>query len=410
MDPPPERAPGRPSDRDLLVALNTRLDLSRAALCRLAAELSRWREREAPDRELARDLSMDLDTLSKAFDVRSEAEAIARRADRSAAELGARLLALGEPGYPAALAELALPPPAIHLAGDPAALGAIGAVGAGAVAIVGSRQASAYGLEVAAWLAGELARAGLVVVSGFARGIDAAAHRGALAVEGGRTVAVLGCGLAHDYPRGQRPLSDSIRVRGALLAELPCAAPPSARHFPVRNRIIAALARATIVVEAAPRSGSLITARLALDLGREVLAVPGRITDELAQGTNELVRDGAVPVTHPADVFEAIGWGESGLLDFAGPRAADNGCDAANVSVSAPSGGRPARPSRPEPAAGLPAPLRLVHAALDDHRAKSVDQIAEAAEMAVDRALALLLDLELAGLARREAGGLYRLR
>ena len=400
MDPPPgpapERAPGRPSDRELLVALNGRLDLSRGALCRLAAELPLWRDRAAPDRELARDLSMDLDTLSKAFDVRGGAPALARAADRRAAELGARVVALSEPDFPEALRELALPPPAIHLAGE------LGGFAAGAVAIVGSREASAYGLEVATWLSTELARAGLTVVSGFARGIDAAAHRGALAADGGRTVAVLGCGLAYDYPRGQRPLAEEIRERGALLAELPCEAPPAARHFPVRNRIIAALARATIVVEAAPRSGSLITARLALDLGREVLAVPGRITDELAQGVNELVRDGATPVTHPADVLEAIGWGSTGRLDFAG-----SGDTAEKASAPRP-GTRRADPSTPPP--GLPASLRAVHAALDDHRPKSVDLIAEAAALSVDRTLAALLELELTGLARREAGGLYRLR
>ena len=396
MDPPPEpapaKAPGRPSDRELLVALNGRLDLSRAALCRLAAELPRWRDRDTADRELARDLSMDLDTLSKAFDVRRRARELARAADRRATELGARLVALSEPEFPAALRELALPPPALHLAGE------LGGFAAGAVAIVGSREASAYGLEVATWLATELARAGLTVVSGFARGIDAAAHRGALAAEGGRTVAVLGCGLAHDYPRGHRPLGETIRRRGALLAELPCEAPPTARNFPVRNRIIAALARATIVVEAAPKSGSLITARLALDLGREVLAVPGRITDENAQGVNELVRDGATPVSHPADVLEAIGWGETGRLDFGGERPG---------SPSRPPARRAAAAALPP---GLPESLRAVHATLDDHRPKSVDQIAEAASLSVDRALAALLELELTGLARREAGGLYRLR
>jgi DNA processing protein len=390
MDPPPERTPGRASDRELLLALNTRLDLSRAALCRLAVELPRWRDRAAPDRELATALSMDLDTLSKAFDVRKDAPALAAAADRRAEELGARLLALVEPDYPAALRELSLPPPAVHVAGE------LDALAAPAVAIVGSREASAYGREVATWLATELARAGLVVVSGFARGIDAAAHRGALDA-GGRTVAVLGCGLVHDYPRGQRPLAAEIRGHGALLAELSCEAPPAARHFPVRNRIIAALARATIVVEAAPRSGSLITARLALDLGREVLAVPGRVTDELAQGTNALVRDGAAPVSHPADVLEALGWGETRTLDFAGAPVADSA-----------RAGRRNRPATAPPA--LKGALGAVFAALDDQRAKSPDLVAEAAEIGVDQALAALLELELTGLARREAGGLYRRR
>src|SRR5262249_33077121 len=148
------------------------------------------------------------------------------------------------------------------------------------VAIVGSRHPTSYGREAAWVFARDLARAGVVVVSGFARGVDAAAHRGALA-GGGSPVAVLGCGVDYPYPADHHPaLAGEVAAQGALVSELPVGAPPKKLHFPVRNRVIAALARATLVVEAAARSGSLITARCALELGREVLALPGRVFDD----------------------------------------------------------------------------------------------------------------------------------
>lgn len=366
------------ADRALLAALGGRLDLPRGALCRLAAELPLWRDLEAPDADVARRLSMDLDTLSSALDLRAGAAAAEERFEREAQQHDAALFTLADEGYPAPLRQLSLPPPAVFVAGRPEA------TAGEAVAIVGSRRASAYGVEVATWLATELARSGLTVVSGFARGIDAAAHRGALAADGGRTVAVLGCGLAQDYPRGHRPLGAAIRERGALLSEFPCNAAPLQQNFPVRNRIIAALARATVVVEAAPRSGSLITARYALDSGREVLAVPGRITDELALGTNELLRDGATPVTHPADVLDAIASGT--VLPRAGARAV-----------------------RTLPADAR-APLKALFAALDSATPRAPESLAEAAGLAIECTLTMLLDLELTGYAVREAGGGYRRR
>jgi DNA processing protein len=366
------------ADRALLAALGERLDLPRGALCRLAAELPIWRDLARPDADVARKLSMDLDTLSRALDLRAGAAAAEKRFEREARKHDAALFTLADEGYPPALRQLSLPPPAVFVAGRPEA------TAGEAVAIVGSRRASAYGVEVATWLATELARAGLTVVSGFARGIDAAAHRGALAAAAGRTVAVLGCGLAHDYPRGQRPLASAIRERGALLSEFPCDAAPLQQNFPVRNRIIAALARATVVVEAAPKSGSLITARYALDAGREVLAVPGRITDELALGTNELLRDGATPVTHPADVLDALTPGTS-------------------TSRASP------RETRALPA-DSPAATKALYAALDAATPRAPESLADAAALPVERTLALLLDLELSGYAVREAGGGYRRR
>jgi DNA processing protein len=174
-----------------------------------------------------------------------------------------------------------------------------------AVAIVGARACSAYGTSVAADLGRELASAGVLVVSGLARGVDAAAHRGALAC--GTTVAVLGCGVDRDYPRAHAALATEVAARGLIVSEYAPGVEPAPWRFPARNRIVAGLTRATIVVEARERSGALITADLALDEGREVLAVPGEITSALSHGTNQLLRLGAVPVTCTADVLAAIG-------------------------------------------------------------------------------------------------------
>ena len=172
-------------------------------------------------------------------------------------------------------------------------------------AVVGARACSGYGTSVAHGIARELAAAGVVVVSGLARGIDAAAHRGAL--EAGETIAVLGCGVDRDYPRAHAALAKQIAEQGFVVSEYAPGVEPAPWRFPARNRIIAGLADVTIVVEARERSGALITADLALDEGREVLAVPGEITSALSRGTNHLLRLGAAPVTCVADVFRALG-------------------------------------------------------------------------------------------------------
>ncbi len=176
-----------------------------------------------------------------------------------------------------------------------------------AVAIVGARACSGYGRSVARMLATESAAAGVVVVSGLARGIDGEAHRGALAACG-RTVAVLGCGIDRDYPAAHAELARAIVETGGLVvSEYEPGVEPAPWRFPARNRIIAGLARATVVVEARERSGALITADFALEDGREVLAVPGEITSALSAGSNALLRLGATPATCGADVLEAIG-------------------------------------------------------------------------------------------------------
>ncbi len=206
----------------------------------------------------------------------------------------------GRSGYPPLLAQLYDPPAELYVRGDVEILGEV------AVAIVGARSCSPYGSQVARSLARELAGAGLVVVSGLARGIDGEAHRGTLEARG-RTVAVLGCGIDRDYPRSHAELALRIREQGAVVSEYPPGVEPAPWRFPARNRIIAGLCAATVVVEARERSGALITADFALELGREVFAVPGEITSALSAGTNDLLRQGAVPLLAAADVLAALG-------------------------------------------------------------------------------------------------------
>jgi DNA processing protein len=175
-----------------------------------------------------------------------------------------------------------------------------------AVGIVGARACSPYGAQVARMVARELATAGVVVVSGLARGVDGEAHRGALQA-GGHTVAVLGCGIDRDYPAAHASLAREIAKRSLLVSEYEPGVDPAPWRFPARNRIIAGLCAATVVVEARERSGALITADFALEEGREVFAVPGEITSSLSRGTNALLRLGATPLTGPTDVLESLG-------------------------------------------------------------------------------------------------------
>ena len=224
---------------------------------------------------------------------RSEAE---RELDAARA-LGICLIGLGEPEYPARLAEIDDAPPLIAVRGKSSALVRP------MVAMVGSRNASAAGAKIAAQLARDLAAAGFVVVSGLARGIDAAAHRASLA---SGTVAVLAGGHDRIYPAEHAPLVDAILEDGAAVSEMPLGWEPRARDFPRRNRLISGLSVGVVIVEAAQRSGSLITARFALEQGREVFAVPGSPLDPRAQGANSLIKQGATLVTEAADVITAI--------------------------------------------------------------------------------------------------------
>jgi DNA processing protein len=279
---------------------------------------------------------------------------------------GFRFVGRSEPGFPRLLRELHDPPPGLFLRGS----GEVELLSKAAVAIVGARMCSSYGGQVARLLGRELAAAGLVVVSGLARGVDGEAHRGALEA-GGTTIGVLGCGIERDYPAAHAHLARGICGTGLVVSEYAPGVEPAPWRFPARNRIIAGLCQATIIVEARERSGALITADFALEAGREVFAVPGEITSTLAAGTNALLRLGATPLTSAADVLEVFG--------FEPPRSADLdlGKDAKAV---------------------LEAIAREPAAADELGRATSLDAAVLATALA---------ELELAG-AVAEADGLYR--
>lgn len=202
--------------------------------------------------------------------------------------------------YPAWLRMVPDPPPVLWVRGDPAVFEQP------SVAIVGSRSASQYARQVARALAAELAEAGIVVTSGMARGVDGAAHEACMAA-GGRTIAVLGTGVDIAYPREHAALAGQIAASGLLLSELPPGTLPFKQHFPRRNRIISGLSRAVVVVEASEKSGSLITARCALEQGRDVMAVPGSVLHGRNRGAHALIKDGAMPVESAADILDTLG-------------------------------------------------------------------------------------------------------
>lgn len=279
---------------------------------------------------------------------------------------GALLLRDLDPGYPSSLRDLSDPPPLLYVRGD------IGALGERPIAIVGSRAATTYGRQVAASLAADLGAFGACVVSGLARGIDACAHAAALGAKA-PTVAVIGSGLSALYPPYHALLADEIVASGgAVVSEFPPRLPARAHHFPMRNRIVAALARATIVVEAGRRSGALITARLADELGRPVFAIPGDVTRPTSAGTNDLIKDGVTLVTGGDDVAALLGWDT--LL-------------AAQPAMQAPG---------PDPVLD-----RLTASGVE------VGELAARCGMQLPALLAHLTLLELRGLARRMPGGTY---
>src|SRR5262249_54288320 len=225
-----------------------------------------------------------------------------RAADRMSTTTSVRRVRRRDPAFPPLLGAIHDPPAQLFLRGS----GDTAVLGSSAVAIVGARACSSYGRSVTRSLARDLAAAGLAVVSGMARGIDGEAHRGALEADG-VTVAVLGCGIDRDYPATHSELARRICERGVVVSEYEAGVEPAPWRFPARNRIIAGLCGATVVVEARERSGALITADFAREEGRDVVAVPGEITSALSAGTNALLRLGAAPVTRPQDVLELYG-------------------------------------------------------------------------------------------------------
>jgi DNA processing protein len=275
------------------------------------------------------------------------------------------VLRLRRPGYPPGLAELHDPPEQIFLRGGPAEV-----LARPAVAIVGARSCSPYGAHVARMLGRALAGAGVVVVSGLARGVDGEAHRGALEA-GGLTVAVLGCGIDRDYPRAHAELARRIAAAGAVISEYEPGVEPAPWRFPARNRIVAGVSLATVVVEARERSGALITADFALELGREVFAVPGEITSALSRGTNELLRQGASPLLTPGDVLDALG------ID------------------------------RPEPPRPPVSPAAAVLMRLLEDAVRDTDELVRLSGRSTAEVAAALVELELAGLVA-PVDGLYR--
>jgi DNA processing protein len=285
----------------------------------------------------------------------------------SAQRLGIDAIAWGDPRYPTLLASIPDAPIVLWLKGAPDLLSRP------AVAIVGSRAATPYGLEAASRLAGDVAAAGALVVSGLARGVDSTAHRAALDA-GGDTAAVLGSGVDVIYPPEHRDLADTIATRGALLSELPPGTPPLAFHFPARNRIISGLSLAVVVVEAAERSGSLITAGYALEQGRAVLAVPGNVLSGRHRGCHALIRDGAAVVESAEDVLAEL------RTSSLRPRIATN--------------------------AGTPCTDPILACMLPGEGC-DVEFLARATGIGAPRLLARLLELELAGAVRRLDGGRF---
>ena len=223
----------------------------------------------------------------------------------------ADFLILEDPAYPPLLRHISDPPPVLFYKGSLA-------WGDYLLAVVGSRAATSYGKRITKEWVKEIVRAEVTIVSGLARGIDTAAHEAALE-GGGRTIAVLGCGLDQDYPLGNRRLAQRITEKGTLLTEFPLGTRPRPQNFPVRNRIISGLSQAVLVVEASPRSGSLITARLAAEQGREVMAVPGSVYSYRSHGCHRLIREGALLVDRPEQILEVLGLSDlsfgSGLGD-----------------------------------------------------------------------------------------------
>ena len=293
---------------------------------------------------------------------------------RNETDRAPRQIPLGDTAYPVNLREIQAPPARLYVRGTLAEDDAL------AVAIVGSRAATPYGVAVAERLAADLAARGVTVVSGLARGIDSAAHRGALRA-GGRTIAVLGSGVDVIYPPENRRLAGDIEASGALVSQFEPGTPPLAGYFPARNRVIAGLSLAVLVVEAAEKSGSLITAGLAAEMGREVLAVPGPLTSPQSVGAHRLIQDGAALIQGWEDVV-----GQLPLFWRDRVRA---------LPPQPSQGGEPARDDDPE----TETLLRIL-----GEEPLGIDSIIERSGIAVGRASALLVTLEVEGRIRQLDG------
>lgn len=298
-----------------------------------------------------------------------------------------RVITIKDRDYPAPLVATYDPPLMLYVKGE------LPEGDLPVVAVVGTRRPSPYGLAMAERVSRELADAGVVVASGMARGCDSAAHRGALAA-GGKTVAVLGTGIDCVYPRENKELYEEIAEKGALISEFAMSSPPLPRNFPMRNRIISGLSLGVLVVEAPLRSGAMMTAKLALDEGREVFAMPGQATSKKSEGTNKLIKDGAGLVEGAVDIFDALSLSyrpppEAPVTGSSPPDARGGGGDAEERSIK-----------------GLGGEERSIMDLLEE-TTLHIDSITEKTGLSPQRAASVLLDMELRGLITQQPGKIF---
>ncbi len=355
-----------------LLTLNATKGIGTVLLSRL---LARFGSAEAATRASEADLQEVRGVRpSLARGIREARESGAGEKDLALAEkLGARVIAREDEGYPALLRQTADPPILLYVQGTLTADETL------ALAVVGTRQPTPYGEQTATRLAQEMSRRGVTIVSGLARGIDTFAHQGALNAKG-RTIAVLGSGLGHVYPPENQGLARKIAASGAVLSEMPCTTGPDARNFPRRNRIVSGLSLGVIVIEAPEKSGAIITCDWALEQGREVFAVPGKIDSPASGGCHKLLQQGAKLVTKVEDIFEELG-----------PyRALVRPAEAAAAAV------------KEELDANQQAVMELL-----ESEAKELDELIEGTALPAATVSATLLMLEMKGLARALPGNRY---
>jgi DNA processing protein len=313
---------------------------------------------------------------------------------QKAREAGAQLITLGDPRYPDPLRAIFDPPPVLFARGRVELLTSI------SIGVVGTRHPTPYGIAAAEKLAGDLARAGVTITSGMARGIDTAAHKAALAAEG-LTIAVLGCGVDVVYPSENRKLAGEIAAKGLILSEFPMESVAFPQNFPIRNRIISGLSAGILVVEGAQYSGSAITARLAMDQDREVFAVPGNITSKMSWGPNLLIKQGAKLVQDWNDVVVDLPQpAQRRLIDQGRQRILDQGLTAAPESSSDTSASQSAQLNTPQQQIA-----RRVLASLKTDQAMHLDLLLDTVEdVSPSEVIAALFELEILGLAKQLPG------
>jgi DNA processing protein len=296
----------------------------------------------------------------------------------SVQRIGCHLVNWTEPEFPRTLLEIYDPPVLLYVRGD------VQVLNCAAIGIVGTRRPSLYGSQMAERIGRDLAVRGLVIVSGLARGIDALAHRGAMAAPGGRAIGVLGTGIDVCYPKENKKLYEQVLEHGAIITEFPVGTPPTPENFPVRNRIVAGLPLGVVVVEGAQYSGSLITARLAMEFGREVFGVPGHVTQPVSFAPNQLIKQGAKLVTGAEDVIEELPTPiRAALVQAVQPEAGER-----NLLI----------------AASLNEAERKIYEQLNSEAPRHVDEIVESSGLNSSAVLATLFDLEMKGIVRQLPG------